>query len=193
MDKNVPDVNTSHFNDELFGDEWLLQQIKWWRFASLSLAGLLIITWLFFFYQTSPSIEKEIEDNQITVDNKKLDTSKIKENEKANSIKNIYNPQKRTSALKQKEKTTEPVTTTTHSNVQAIAIDELPVELKNKIPDLVFDAYVVAEKEADSFIILNGTFYKVNQEIEPKLILRKINQENIVVEYYSYQIKIPFN
>ncbi|WP_444995466.1 hypothetical protein [Aliikangiella sp. IMCC44359] len=122
-----------------------------------------------------------------------------------NSInKSIYKPTKRTkpapSSVSQKPASTNPMTAVenvskvdaqTKKNMPVITQAELSDELKSQFPNLVIDSYVVAATPADSFVILDGSFYKLNQVIAPDLILRDISKQHIVVEFHSQLVKVP--
>ncbi|WP_196139523.1 general secretion pathway protein GspB [Aliikangiella sp. G2MR2-5] len=69
--------------------------------------------------------------------------------------------------------------------------EELPPELKASFPEINIGSYVVADDPEKSFVILDGSFYKINQVIAPQMILREIGQKEIVVEFHQYMVKIP--
>ncbi len=75
----------------------------------------------------------------------------------------------------------------------AILVTELPANLQNDFPSIELGSYVVADAPQDSFVILDGSFYKINQVIAPSLILRGITKDHIVVEFKNYWVKLPHN
>ena len=80
---------------------------------------------------------------------------------------------------------------TENTNSVTLSIDELSPELRQQLPLININSYVVAETANDSFVILDGAFYKVDQVIAPNLILREITNDEIVVDFKSQRIKIP--
>ncbi|TQV87700.1 GspB domain-containing protein [Aliikangiella coralliicola] len=123
---------------------------------------------------------------------------------KLNRTTQVYKPQKRrpqeTAENSSQNATQSTVSNTTSGQnaasntskkIATIMFDELSIELQQQFPQISINSYVVAEKPGDSFVILDGDFYKINQVITPDLVLRGITSEHIVVEYRSYLVKIP--
>lgn len=71
--------------------------------------------------------------------------------------------------------------------------EELSSELLSQFPNIEINSFVVAENADDSFVILDGSFYKVNQVIAPNLVLREISKQYILVEFHTQLIKLPHN
>lgn len=221
---DVPNIHESHFNDELLGDEWLLQRIKKWKIISAILFTMLILNWLamagyfIYFFQKEislPVVEQKnatdiqvlpitsnanslINKNKLSIEQTNLDNTV--NNQKL--IKEEYTPQKRnivnTSEKKENDKVnknnqvTKPAKNS-ENKTAVLSVDDLPQDLKSKFPVLKIDSYVVADKKEESFVILDGSFYSINQVISPNLILREIDKDKIIVEFHSQRVKIPFN
>ena len=49
----LPDVHSSHFDDEMLGDEVLYKQLKLWKLISLILSLLILLSWGYFYQQKS--------------------------------------------------------------------------------------------------------------------------------------------
>lgn len=69
--------------------------------------------------------------------------------------------------------------------------EELSEDLREQFPNIQINSFVVADNPQDSFVILDGSFYKVNQVIAPDLILREISKEYILVEFHTQLVKLP--
>ena len=142
---------------------------------------------------------------EVTVQvNDNQDISEIPENVASNKNKQVYKPQKRKNTQPDQFSSANNVQPTISSKAQdekipannstsgaAILFDELSIELQQQFPQLSINSYVVADNPGDSFVILDGAFYKINQIITPDLILRGITNEHIVLEYRSYLVKLP--
>ncbi|MGX5202840.1 general secretion pathway protein GspB [Aliikangiella sp. IMCC44632] len=110
-----------------------------------------------------------------------------------------YTPQKQ--VVSKPQKTSDPATPVkklaakpSRNNAAdvALSIQALPAELQAQLPDLKVDSFVVADNQKDSFVILDGAFYTVNQVIAPELILREIKAQHLIVEFKSQRVKIPY-
>jgi hypothetical protein len=211
--RELPNIHSSHFDDEMLGDEGLYKQLKLWKMTALLLLFLIVVSWTYFLTQTisqpskvvgSPKMEKKwVKNKKITdlsqqavetsIENKAgVDGPKV---EAEIDTKGLYKPQKR-----KVEKEPSATFLKNRNQVQSsneipkgppIEIAELPEELKSNFPQIEVNSYVIANKEEDSFVILGGLFYKNNQVITPNLTLRKITSEHMVVEFHSYLVKIP--
>lgn|GEM_PF-3133619 len=116
-------------------------------------------------------------------------------------VKETYQPKKRESVLlttptektSKSEKAAGKIATdnASKSTGTALTLEELSDELRSQFPNIEINSYVVADSREESFVILDGGFYKIDQVIAPDLILREITQEAIVVEFRSQRVKIP--
>ncbi len=245
----LPGVHDLHFNEEMLGDEWLLQRLRLWKLFAAVLLVLLLVSWLFFFIQSSlfssqeknriktveyissrdhfstdefrrATVEKndssDLTDlnrtpekqNKVVLRNHvshsvggqsyPVNSDSFRQTAQAKSEKKKYVPQKRSvqqqNSLREKVKTsrsgTQSVTKTSAGAI--ISRLELSPELSQQFPNIVIDSYVVADSVKDSFVILDGSFYKVNQVIAPDLYLRQINKDNIVVEFHAQLVSISY-
>ena len=75
----------------------------------------------------------------------------------------------------------------------AVSKEELSADLYAQFPNIEINSFVVADNPKDSFVILDGSFYKENQVIAPDLILREISKEYILVEFHTQLVKLPHN
>lgn len=116
------------------------------------------------------------------------------------SAKQQYIPKKREvveAPVKTVSKNTSdrPVTAETKSNNTSqgsvLTKEELSEDLREQFPNIQINSFVVADNPQDSFVILDGSFYKVNQVIAPDLILREISKEYILVEFHTQLVKLP--
>ncbi len=247
QNRELPDIHSSHFDDDMLGDEWIIKKMQRWRLLSIVLIVSLAASWLFFIFGNSFShIENnrqaEVDFNEKeTIVNKVTDASEMLNKEPAervdaqidtldvspvttgdahiksapqqlttsnqNQIKQDkirYVPQKKN--LLETERETEESElsvkpnsigggTQVNGNHQVIGgvIDreELSFELQQKFPQIVISSYVVASNPEESFIILDGSFYQIDQRIAPDLILRGIEQDHVIVEFHSYLVKLP--
>jgi hypothetical protein len=201
----LPDVHSSHFDDEMLGDEVLYKQLKLWKLISLILSLLILLSWGYFYQQKSqpqPQSNQLLVAEQPIVDKvstQNLDEENINstvEKEPVTQAKSIYKPQKReVISVKPTLKVgqPEPMATRTKPKATGAAIDinELPSALQQNFPQIEIASYVIADNAEDSFVILDGSFYKINQVITTDLTLRKITNEHIVVEFQAYLVKIP--
>lgn len=225
--EEVPSIHDVHFNEEMLGDEWLSEQLKRWKLLSAGLSVLLIVSWVYFFYQnradTQPNIRTADSVSPLTeepvlgeavsdlamppADNRlslKKKTGAVEK--KSLSIKQKYTPQMRKKvtsspeiAQNNKANLSAPNNRVKRSRPKsakatgpAISKDELSEERRQQFPEVKIDSYVVADTPEDSFIILDGGFYKVNQVIAPNLLLRQIKKEHMVVEFHSQLVTIPY-
>ena len=214
-DSSIPDIHASHYDDEMLGDEWLYKKLKYWQLATYSLVVLLLTSWSYFYSnqisvptkkvlvqtvnqapgvatETMEAIAKTEPQNKPEVpltDNR----VEIKESNKTNLQ---YVPKKREAKIENKQaflvETVEPAKEAVQNSV-SVLLEELPLQLQQQFPQININSYVVSNNEQDSFVILDGSFFKANQTIMPDLILRKINKENMLIEFHSYLVKIPFN
>jgi hypothetical protein len=131
--------------------------------------------------------------------------TQLKPNERiATSHKQVYTPQKQASSKPQSKSQSKPEDLNVNDKAvnaktkksgklnTPIFRDELPVELQAELPELKVDSFVVADNQKDSFVILDGAFYTVNQVIAPQLILRDIQAQHLIVEFKSYLVKISY-
>ncbi len=138
---------------------------------------------------------------------KAIDTSTLDESQNANQIENnkvVYQPKKRelkqntqaaktsiTTQAKTKNVKNTQVKSAVTQNSPAIFFDELPLNLQESFPSIELGSYVVSDSSENSFVIIDGGFYKINQVIAPDMVLRGINTDHILVEFKSYYVKLP--
>ena len=236
---NVPDIHSTHFDDEMLGDEWLIKRVKVWRLASAVLLIVLVASWLFFYLQLSSSsfqaetvghealivtdvpkkqqqlVESSVVENQPVLEEKLLEEQRPIEKASPNSkmvnknefTMQNYAPQKRENSSKSVSAADVNISSPSVKSVAAskvksgdnsavgtaLLVNELSEDLQSKFPKIEINSYVVADSAKDSFVILDGGFYKIDQVIAPDLILRKIANQEIVVEFHSQLVKIPLN
>lgn len=46
----VPNLDVSHFDDEMLGDEWIIKRANQWKLVALMTIGLLVLSWGYFLY-----------------------------------------------------------------------------------------------------------------------------------------------
>jgi len=200
----LPDIHSSHFDDEMLGDEVLYKKLKLWKIISLLLFLILLSSWGYFYFQMNHrggDAPKKVLDETAVVEikqapennNKKTNETQVESAKE--EVGNTYKPQKRevktvenTVSVQQEKTKTERSPKTIGA---AVFVKELPTELQQKFPNIEINSYVIADKSEDSFVILDGSFYKTNQVITPDLTLRNITSENIIVEFHAYLVKIP--
>ena len=118
--------------------------------------------------------------------------------------KQVYRPQKRAVAdnpVASESPSTKPESLQQKPEIKQASTEqritlwhaELSEELKSQFPNIEINSYVVADTPDDSFVILDGSFYKINQVIAPQLILREITSGYILVEFQSQRVKLPLN
>ncbi|MCW8876768.1 MAG: hypothetical protein OQK51_06890 [Kangiellaceae bacterium] len=240
---DVPGLHSTHFDDEMLDDEWLLRKLKMWRLVSIASVILLTVSWIYFIFNWSTS-EQIVSDNitesnirqqkQATPENKPLTkeiastengaaqkTEVEKESVRPNNLtsqetevvpgaidkREVYQPKKREAKLHsqpqhqsqtRKDKpsgtvsvSAENITNLANNQRATFLLEELPSSIQQDFPELTLGSYVIADEKDKSFIILNSSFYKVNQVIAPEMVLRDITQQHILVEFRSYLVKIP--
>lgn len=64
----VPGVGDSHYDDEMFSDEWLLEKLKFWKIISGILVTALIISWVGFYSYSSRNIDIEVDSIVVSKD-----------------------------------------------------------------------------------------------------------------------------
>lgn len=125
------------------------------------------------------------------------------------SEKKVYKPQKRLPPVTRNEqpaqrslldqKNSNVVSSPKPRNSQArsntsnatLSLEELPQDLRSQFPNIEINSFVVAENPQDSFVILDGSFYKINQVIAVDLVLREIGKDAIVVEFKGQKVSLP--
>lgn len=65
LEKNVPNLDDSHFDDEMFSDESLLNKVKFWKILSIVSLICLTLSWAWFYYLTPFANENENEIIQV--------------------------------------------------------------------------------------------------------------------------------
>ncbi|MET1254580.1 hypothetical protein [Aliikangiella maris] len=250
----IPDIHSTHFDDELLGDERLLKRLKIWQLLTYTLGIMLVASWCWIYLSGSitPSplqqstvqvpeqtsilpnkaiLSQAINPTQQTepVQNQAASTQQITSvqpelSDESEAGRSVYKPKKHTKPAvkpenrssrvadnqmqpeveRQSDVTAKSLNNSSLANSQTatpapkpgtavVTKNELPDSLQSEFPNIQINSYVVAENVKDSFVILDGAFYKVNQVIAPNLILRDISKQHIVVEYHSYLVKIPLN
>ena len=58
--ESVPDLSVTHFDDEMMGDDWLLQRLKYWKLFCLFLVLLLVASWVLFFNDFGQTDDSEL-------------------------------------------------------------------------------------------------------------------------------------
>ena len=123
--------------------------------------------------------------------------------------KKVYKPQKRENTQSKTINSAQASTTGNSGSIQkkesapasqtvaetslgaTLSVQELSEDLRNQFPNIEINSFVVAEDPEDSFVILDGSFYKMNQVIAPNLILREIGKDAIVVEFKGQKVSLP--
>ncbi|TQV74876.1 hypothetical protein FLL45_07910 [Aliikangiella marina] len=72
-----------------------------------------------------------------------------------------------------------------------LTLEALSAEMRQQFPNIEINSFVVSENPENSFVILDGNFYKINQVIAPNLILRDISKEAIVIEFKGQKVSLP--
>jgi hypothetical protein len=217
---NLPNLQSSHFDDDMLNDDDVYRQLKWWKVAAISsmlLLGGSWLTWLVFDKpqaarsdmqlislqnQTKQAVSKKLlspiesepTESALSEKNQPL-TEQAKTNvdsSQSDVITSVYKPQKRSNTLTYQKPGQQASSNKSVGNKAAIFPSQLSAELKDKFPEMAINSYVIADKVEDSFVILDGSIYAVNQLISANLTLREINSDGIVVEFYSQRIKLLF-
>ena len=133
-------------------------------------------------------------------------TSVVDESQNSSQLENnkvVYQPKKRetkphnqtaqnsNSLAKTKSVQNTQVKSAATQKSPAIFFEELPLNLQETFPSIELGSYVVSDNSENSFVIIDGGFYKINQVIAPDMILRGINTDHILVEFKSYYVKLP--
>jgi len=227
----VPNLDVNHFDDDMLGDDWLLQKIRRWRLATFLLVVLLVGSWGFFLWhwsdaptsttqlnlpqspmpqpaisattpvvQSTPVLASAMPSNELPIES--ANSMPALENAK-NDARQNYQPKLRETEItapinevvsnQRTQNKSVSAPSKIANNAPLVTVEELPDSLRTNFPAIALGSYVVSENPTESFIILDGVFYKINQVIAPHTILREIAQEYIVVEYYDYRVKLPTN
>lgn len=220
LEKNVPNVDDSHFDDDLFNDDELLKKISFWKFFSLGLLSLLVISWGWF-YRAIPAVinsqtssEKTVAVKVLTdkknqsviklsnIENNKKQSNKAEQEKEITSLeKTTYQPKKiqiksemnSEFEMGDKTKTNTLEKTDNSSNNRIEEFESLSDELLSEMPELEISSYAVSSNAKKSFVVLNGAFYAEGEVISPNMTLIKITKENIVVNYKNRLIRKKYS
>jgi len=71
-----------------------------------------------------------------------------------------------------------------------VLLEDLPEKTRQKLAMLSVSSSVVADKAEESFIIIDGRFYQINQQVTPEILIKQIKKSFLVVEYQGQLIKL---
>ena len=67
---------------------------------------------------------------------------------------------------------------------------QMPARFQQNVPTIEYSVHVYSEKDGAGFVTLNGRKRKVGDEIAPGLILIKILQDSVVLDYQGTQFRL---
>ena len=209
LEKNIPNVDDSHFDDEMFNDDDLLKQIKFWKIISFGVMAILLASWAWFYISDFTNIKTSLRTimplefiAKPENESKQIDTKiQLKPENQATT----YQPKKiitktepafnnefkknRVIVPAKISENNQPKTLAKMASSEIIEFESLSDKMLSEIPELEISSYAVSSNAKKSFVVLNGSFYAEGEVISPNMTLVKITQENIIVNYKDQLIR----
>lgn len=71
-----------------------------------------------------------------------------------------------------------------------LAVDDLPYEVRNTLPNLNINVFSYAQQPEDRFVIIDMVKYKTGQHIKGSVLLKEIRPDSIVLQYDGNTFRI---
>jgi general secretion pathway protein B len=71
-----------------------------------------------------------------------------------------------------------------------LAVDDLPYEVRNTLPNLNINVFSYAQQPEDRFVIIDMVKYKTGQHIKGSVLLKEIRPDSIILQYGGNTFRI---
>jgi general secretion pathway protein B len=71
-----------------------------------------------------------------------------------------------------------------------LAVDDLPYEVRNTLPNLNINVFSYAQQPEDRFVIIDMVKYKTGQHIKGSVLLKEIRPDSIILQYGGSTFRI---
>ncbi|MFT7688415.1 MAG: general secretion pathway protein B [Candidatus Azotimanducaceae bacterium] len=78
----------------------------------------------------------------------------------------------------------------TKTSLRKVFISDLPIQVKDQLPDLNFSAHLYGEDKSFRMVNINGKMLKEGEDFNDDILLREITADGVVIQYQDYLIEI---
>ena len=179
---SIPSVQTIHSSSLNYHQE---KRPLWpWILIVVLIANVSI---LIYFLKPEPNTQDSVNDNIITAPEKIAITPPVAVVQEV--IETKIEPTIETAV--QAEIISEPVNTvnetTQQISTQIVDIDELPIEIRRQIPNMVFSAHVFSSDAVQRSLVINNRFLEEGDSIDQNLILLEITANGAIFDFLGYR------
>lgn len=179
---SIPSVQTIHSSSLNYHQE---KRPLWpWILIVVLIANVSI---LIYFLKPEPNTQDSVNDNIITAPEKIAITPPVAVVQEV--IETRIEPTIKTAV--KAEIISEPVNTvsetTQQTPIQIVDIDELPIEIRRQIPNMVFSAHVYSSDAVQRSLVINNRFLEEGESIDQNLILLEITANGAIFDFLGYR------
>ena len=77
--------------------------------------------------------------------------------------------------------------TTQQKSIQIVDIDELPIDIRRQIPNMIFSAHVYSSDAVQRSLVINNRFLEEGDSVEQNLILLEITANGAIFDFLGYR------